>query len=86
MKEISRHILVINPNSHQAVTDSMSDALAGLRASGGSDINCMTYADGPFGIESQAEIDSVVEPLCHIIDNDRLAEAFVIACYPPISN
>lgn len=81
MTENSEYILVINPNSNQAVTDAMSDALAGLRISGGPAINCVTLAEGPFGVESQADIDGVVEPLRQKVADDKQADAFVIACY-----
>ncbi len=74
-------ILVINPNSNQAVTDGMADALAALDVDGGPNIECTTLTEGPFGIESQAHIDSVVVPLCKLIENRDDADAYVIACY-----
>ena len=42
----SRHILVINPNSNQAVTDGMDAALGALKSSGGVQIECVTEDAG----------------------------------------
>jgi len=46
-------ILVINPNSTDAVTGAIDDAMAPLRITGGSEIACMTLREGPPGVESQ---------------------------------
>jgi allantoin racemase len=76
------HIVVINPNSTEAVTAAMDEGLAKLRIEGGPAIECLTLADGPPGIESQSDADSVIAPLCRTIrarDND--AAAFVVACF-----
>ena len=73
-------ILVINPNSTQAVTDGLSDALAAFRLPGGPAIDCVTLAEGPPGIESQKHVDGVVLPLCAMIEREP-ADAYVIACY-----
>ena len=74
-------ILVINPNSNEAVTAGLSAALEPLRLPDGPAIECETLSDGPFGIESQADIDSVVEPLRALVEAREDADAFVIACY-----
>ncbi len=74
-------ILVINPNSNQAVTDGISDAVDGLRVDGGPRVDCWTLAEGPFGIESQADSESVVMPLRRLIGVAETADAYVIACY-----
>ena len=74
-------IVVINPNSNQAVTDGLSDALEGFRLPGGPAIECLTLAEGPFGIESQVDADSVVLPLVKLVQGRPDASAFVIACY-----
>jgi len=74
-------IVVINPNSNQAVTDGLSEALDPFRFSGGPAIECLTLAEGPFGIESQVDTDSVVLPLVRLIESRPDASAFVIACY-----
>jgi len=73
-------ILVINPNSNQAVTDNMSEAVEGLRFAGGPNIRCVTLDEGPVGIETQAHIDAVVDPIVQLIGKST-ADAFVIGCY-----
>ena len=75
-------IIVINPNSTQAVTDGMDRALDPLRMEGGPPIECVTLQAGPPGIETQAQADSVVAPICNLIrSRDEGASAFVIGCY-----
>jgi len=74
-------ILVINPNSNPAVTAAMDAALAPLRFAGGPTVRCTTLAEGPFGIESQRDVEQVVLPLRRTIEADNAADAFVIACY-----
>jgi len=76
-----RRILVINPNSNQAVTDGFSESLESLRLVGGPAIDCMTLAEGPFGIMSQADVEQVVLPLRALVAADTASDAFVIACY-----
>jgi Asp/Glu/hydantoin racemase len=75
-------ILVINPNSTEAVTRGIDEACAPLRMAGGPGIEVVTLAEGPPGIETQQHVDGVVSPLLHLInktENDYAA--FVIACY-----
>jgi allantoin racemase len=82
MATSSERILVINPNSTQAVTDGIDRAMEPLRISGGPTIECITLKEGPPGIESQAHVESVVAPISAAVrsrDND--CSAFVIACY-----
>ena len=75
-------ILVINPNSTEAVTRAMDDGLTPLRILGGPEIECLTLADGPPGVESQTDADSVILPLCRLIrERDPEAAGFVIACF-----
>lgn len=74
-------IVVINPNSNQAVTDGLKDALAAFTLTGGPKIECLTLEEGPFGIESQLDSDSVVLPLAKLMQARPDAGAFVIACY-----
>ena len=75
-------IIVINPNSTEAVTRAMDDALARLRLPGGPEIRCQTLHEGPPGIESQRDADSVILPLCRsIAAQEEKAAAFVIACF-----
>jgi allantoin racemase len=73
-------ILVINPNSSVSVTSSMDRGLAPLRASCSGEIACVTLAEGPPGIETQADIESVVLPLSRLIAGEN-ADAYVIACF-----
>lgn len=75
-------ILVINPNSTEAVTAGIDRALEPLRIDGGPAIECLTLKEGPPGIESQAQSDAVVAPMCALIKaRQDSASAFVIACY-----
>jgi allantoin racemase len=75
-------IVVINPNSTEAVTAAIDVALEPLRLSGGPQIVCQTLHEGPPGVESQQDADAVIEPLCRTIAaQDNLASAFVIACF-----
>ena len=74
-------ILVINPNSNHEVTQGLEDALKPLDFASGPEVICQTLADGPFGIESQADVESVAMPLRRLIEGDNSSAAFVIACY-----
>lgn len=78
---MSGPIVVINPNSNQAVTDGMDAALVPFRLMGGPEIECLTLAEGPFGVETQVHTDQVVLPLVKLIESRPDAAAFVIACY-----
>jgi allantoin racemase len=74
-------ILVINPNSNPAVTAGLDAALAPFRLTDGPSIRCTTLAEGPFGIESQRDVEEVTLPLRRLIEQDNAADAFVIACF-----
>ncbi len=75
-------ILVINPNSTEAVTRGIDEAVAPLRIDGGPAIECVTLMEGPPGIETQQHVDGVVAPLLSLIrERERDCAAFVIACY-----
>lgn len=75
-------ILVINPNSTEAVTRGIDEACAPLRIAGGPQIECVTLAEGPPGIESQQHVDGVVAPMLDLVRRrDAECAAFVIACY-----
>lgn len=74
-------IVVINPNSNQAVTDGLDLALGKFRLTGGPGIECLTLTDGPFGIESQLNSDQVILPMLALMQSRPDAGAFVIACY-----
>lgn len=74
-------ITVINPNSNRVVTAGLAEALKPLMFADGPDIQCETLAEGPYGIESQADADGVVMPLRRLVAADNESAAFVIACY-----
>jgi allantoin racemase len=79
---MNERILVVNPNSTEAVTQSIDEAMAPLRFPGGPEIQCLTLAEGPPGVETQSHADSVIAPLCRLIAaRDNEASAFVIACF-----
>lgn len=75
-------ILVINPNSTEAVTRGIDQACAPLRLPGGPAIDCVTLKEGPPGIESQQHVDGVVGPMLKLIRRkEKDYAAFVVACY-----
>lgn len=74
-------ILVINPNSNEAVTKGLDDALAAIRYAGGPEIECRTLKEGPLGIETQEHVESVALPLARLVKTSNGVDAFVIACY-----
>src|ERR1043166_1941570 len=74
-------IRVVNPNSNEAVTRGIDEALAPLRFADGPEIVCSTLAEGPFGIETQEHVESVALPLRRLVEADNGSDAFVIACY-----
>lgn len=76
-----KKVVVINPNSNQAVTDGLQECLAPLQIDGRVEIECMTLAEGPFGIESSLDVQSVILPLRQLILEREDAHAFVLACY-----
>ena len=81
MDNQQQHILVINPNSDESVTEGMIRELKGFHFSEGPRIECVSLSDGPFGIESQADIEAVTLPLMKMVSESRNVDAFVIACY-----
>ena len=75
-------ILVINPNSTEAVTRGIDEACAPLRMPGGPAIDALTLKEGPPGIETQQQVDAVVQPLMQLVKREEgKYDAFVIACY-----
>ena len=74
-------IRVVNPNSNEAVTRGIDEAVAPLRFADGPEIVCSTLAEGPFGIETQQHVESVALPLRRLVEADNASDAFVIACY-----
>lgn len=75
-------ILVINPNSTEAVTRGIDEACAPLRMPGGPAIEALTLKEGPPGIETQQHVDGVVPHLLSLVTRrEKDSSAFVIACY-----
>jgi allantoin racemase len=74
-------ILVINPNSTEAVTHGIDEACDPLRMSGAPQIECVTLKEGPAGVETQQHVDGVVAPLLNLIREKKDHAAYVIACY-----
>jgi Asp/Glu/hydantoin racemase len=75
-------LIVINPNSTQAVTDAMDAALIRLRGPGGPAIRCATLAEGPPGIETDQHVKDVVGPLLRLVETlEPQALAFIDACF-----
>jgi len=79
---MSGTIYVINPNSTVAVTAGIDRACAPLRLTGGPQIECLTLAEGPPGVQTQRDVDGVVAPLLRLVGElEPKAAAFVIACF-----
>ncbi|RYY59408.1 MAG: Asp/Glu racemase, partial [Comamonadaceae bacterium] len=75
-------VFVINPNSTASVTAGIDAAMAPLRMAGGPEIRCLTLAEGPPGVQSQADVEGVVAPLARLAKSlEAEAGAFVIACF-----
>lgn len=73
-------ILVINPNSTDAVTRAVDEALSCY--AGAAQIRCVTLKEGPPGIELQKHADSVIVPLGQLLEREEANhDAFVLACY-----
>ena len=77
---MTRRILVVNPNSNREVTAGLDRALEALRLPGGPRIDCATLAEGPYGIESEADVAAVATPLARLVTAEA-ADAYIIACY-----
>src|SRR5436190_5738113 len=79
---MAERILVINPNSTEAVTRGIDEAVEPLRMPGGPAIECVTLKAGPPGIETQQHVDGVVAPLLKLVlQKEKQYSAFVLACY-----
>ena len=73
-------ILVVNPNSSEAVTAAIDATVAPLRLPGGPAIETRTLVEGPPSITSQRDAESVVMPLVRLVERES-ADAFVLACF-----
>lgn len=75
-------IVVINPNSTEAVTNGIDEALNPFRFSNGPEFDCITIENGPPGIATQRHVDDAAAQVCQVIEReDNAADAFVIACF-----
>ncbi len=75
-----KKILVLNPNSSEAVTEKMAEGCAGIDLHPGHRPSFHTLAGGPAGIESQRDVESVVVPTCNFFLANP-ADAYVIGCF-----
>lgn len=73
-------LVVINPNSSEAVTEGIAASLDPLRG-WGVPIRCLTLAEGPPGIENQAQADLAVAPMLALAEAQDDASGFVVACF-----
>ena len=74
-------LYVINPNSSQTVTDAIATAVGPLQGMG-APIACVTLAEGPPGIESQAQADETIAPMLRLATRlEPDAAGFVVACF-----
>ncbi|MEO1639817.1 MAG: aspartate/glutamate racemase family protein [Pseudomonadota bacterium] len=73
-------LIIINPNSSQAVTDGIDRAVASLRRFG-TPIRCLTLAEGPSGIENQMQADLTIAPMLALAAAQSDAAGYVIACF-----
>jgi Asp/Glu/hydantoin racemase len=83
---MERTLFVINPNSTQAVTDAFDAGLQRLRVAGGPRIACLTLREGPPGIQTQLDVESVTLPLVRRVreldrEHGAAAAGYVIACF-----
>jgi Asp/Glu/hydantoin racemase len=75
-------IVIINPNSTEAVTEGMRAAVKPLLQPGGPRIECVTLTDGPPGIETDQHVAQAAAPICEVVRaRQDTASAFVIGCY-----
>jgi len=75
-----RTLYVINPNSLVAVTKAIERALDLRHAT--PPVACLTVAEGPPGIVTEADVEAAVAPLTRRVDAlQDTACGFVIACY-----
>ena len=73
-------ILVINPNSSGVVTAAIDRAVELLRRPGAPAISVTGLPDGPPGIATQRDADSVAPLLARLVAAET-ADAFVLACF-----
>jgi len=74
-----KRVLVINPNSNETVTEGLRQSLVSFADE--ALIDCCTLLDGPFGIESDEDIEVVKPLIVDRIERSPEYDAYVIACY-----
>lgn len=74
-------VLLINPNSNEAVTKGMREAVEPLVIPHGPQLECFTLSSGPFGVETQRDVEAVTLPLREVVAGRPDAAVYVIACY-----
>ena len=75
-------ILVLNPNSNLEFSAQMDKAVEPLRFGGAVQIDCISLTGTPRGIETQRDIDAVLDPVCDTISaKEAEYDAFVVACF-----
>jgi Asp/Glu/hydantoin racemase len=74
-------LFVINPNSSDTVTEGIAEAVAPLRNMP-APVTCLTLAEGPPGIESQAQADETIAPMLDLAKRlEPEAAGYVVACF-----
>ncbi|WHA43782.1 aspartate/glutamate racemase family protein [Agrobacterium larrymoorei] len=73
-------ILIINPNSSKAVTQSMEACLEPIRARASHGIQCVELAKSPPGIETDDHVAQVIPNIIEAVSASQ-ADAFVLACF-----
>ena len=73
-------LVIINPNSSEAVTAGIQNAVNPL-VTEAVPIRCLTVAAGPAAIESQMQADLTIAPMLELAKAQEDAAGFVIACF-----
>lgn len=77
----AKPLIVINPNSSETVTAGIDAAMDPLRTLG-QPIRCVTLAEGPPGIETQAQADETIPHMLRLAASlEDEAAGFIIACF-----
>jgi Asp/Glu/hydantoin racemase len=72
----SQTILVVNPNSSEAITAQIRDAVSAVD----DDVVVITSTGGPPAIESDDDVFAAVSPMVEVME-DHGAAAYVVACF-----
>jgi len=77
----AKRILAINPNSNGNVTRAMQSAVQEFQQPGVLEIECRSIENGPFGIESDDDIEAALPLVVSEISRSGEFDAYIIACY-----